>query len=159
MKTAGGFIVLLTLLWCALWGTANFYVVLSGAAIAFLIAVLVRRSRGEILGLHVRWLQLPRFAFFFLKILVLSNLQVARIVLKPRFSEQPRIVRFDVSDLTPTQITTLATVITLTPGTLSMDISEDAQRLYVHCMSGIDSEAIERDLAEIKRRLKSEVFR
>ena len=104
-------------------------------------------------------LTLPRFALYFLKLLVLSNLQVARIVLRPGFHESPRIVRLDVAELTPAQTTTLASVITLTPGTLSLDVSEDGHWLYVHCLIGHDRDAIERDLAEIKQRLKSEVFR
>lgn len=104
---------------------------------------------GFILGYGVLWLAQPlmrpsryfqrfpiavRFAGFFLWQLLLSNLRVAYDVITPRLYMQPGIVAVPLDAETDQEITLLASLITLTPGTLSLDVSEDRRTLYVHAM-------------------------
>ena len=70
----------------------------------------------------------------------------------------PRIIRYPVTGLSHTQMTTLASAITLTPGTLSADVDEAGQTLYIHCMYAHDRDAAVADLDELRDRLMREVF-
>ena len=56
----------------------------------------------------------------------------------PGLSMTPRIIRYPVSGLSPIELTTLANAISLTPGTLSIDVSPDDEWLYVHAMYAED---------------------
>ncbi|MDX1683104.1 MAG: Na+/H+ antiporter subunit E, partial [Phycisphaeraceae bacterium] len=103
-------------------------------------------------------LGLVRFFFYFVRILVVANLQVAREVLTPGFQMNPRIIAYPVDDLTDVQITTLASAITLTPGTLSVDVSDDGRVLYVHAMYARDRAAAFREIDQLRNRLMREVF-
>ena len=75
-----------------------------------------------------------RFAGFFLWQLLLSNLRVAYDVITPRLHMRPGIIAVPLDAKTDQEITLLANLITLTPGTLSLDVSEDRRVLYVHAM-------------------------
>jgi len=66
--------------------------------------------------------------------LVKANLQVAYEVITPNLNMTPGIVAVPLDISSDFQITMLANLITLTPGTLSLDVSEDKKVLYVHSM-------------------------
>ncbi|MEN8150722.1 MAG: Na+/H+ antiporter subunit E [Planctomycetota bacterium] len=92
--------------------------------------------------------------FFFLWELVLSSIRVARDVLSPRPRFKPGIVGVPLDAETDAEITLLACLITLTPGTLSLDVSEDRKTLYVHAMRVEDPEAFRREIkAGFERRV------
>lgn len=71
---------------------------------------------------------------FFLVELVLSSVRVARDVLRPRSEAQPGIIAVPLDARSDAQITVLANLISLTPGSLSLDVSPDRRTLYVHLM-------------------------
>ncbi len=71
-----------------------------------------------------------KFLFVFLAELVKSNLNVAKIVLHPRLPIQPGIVKFTTTLKSDMAKMLLANSITLTPGTLTVDIVEDTY--YIH---------------------------
>jgi multicomponent Na+:H+ antiporter subunit E len=73
-------------------------------------------------------------ALFFICELVLANLRVAYEILTPRHHMKPGIVGIPLDASTDLEITALANIITLTPGTLSLDISPDRRVLYIHAM-------------------------
>jgi multicomponent Na+:H+ antiporter subunit E len=64
----------------------------------------------------------------------MANLRVTIDVLTPTHRMQPVIVAFPLDAKTDFEITLLANLITLTPGTLSLDVSEDKKVLYIHSM-------------------------
>ena len=149
--------VFLAVTYCALVGRTDFFDFLVGFAIGFGILALVDRKRKE--GRYVgRLTRLIGFAAYFLAILVKANVAVAIEVITPGFGFQPRVVRFPVDGLTDIQVAVLANAITLTPGTLSADIDEDRQMLYVHCMYAADRDAAVAELEQLKRKLMREVF-
>lgn len=78
------------------------------------------------------------FAWFFIKELIKSNFYLAYDVITPKFHMKPRIVAVPLDVKTDLQITTLANLISLTPGTLSLDVSKDRSILYVHAMYAQD---------------------
>lgn len=86
------------------------------------------------------------FAWFFLKELVLANLRVAHDVLTPTHYMRPGIIAVPVDAQTDVEITVLANLITLTPGSMSLDVSPDRKTLYVHAMYIDDLEGAKQDI-------------
>jgi len=76
--------------------------------------------------------QIGILVLFYLKELVVASLRVAYEVLTSRHHMQPAVVAIPLDAKTDLEITLLANFITLTPGTLSIDVSEDRKTLYVH---------------------------
>lgn len=77
---------------------------------------------------------LCRFTYDFFKDLTISNFYIAYDVLTPRNRYSPELIRIPVDDLTDLQLYILATRISLTPGTLSVDVTGDRRWLIVHVM-------------------------
>ena len=87
----------------------------------------------------MKWLSL---ILLFLKELILSALRVAWLAVQPRITIHPAIVAYPLTVTTDVQITLLANMITLTPGTLSVDVSDDRKWLYVHAIDIESKEAL-----------------
>lgn len=85
---------------------------------------------------------------FFLKELVVANIQVAVAVVKSNTRLKPAIVKIPLSVRSDLAITILANMITLTPGTLSLDVSSDKQFLFVHVLDSDDCEATIRSIQD-----------
>ena len=147
----------LALVYVALVGDPNEMNFLIGFGLGALVVTLYCRAVGTS-SYPKKFLRLLRFAWYFGKILVKANLEVAWEIITPGFHMTPRIIRYPVQDLTPVQITTLANAISLTPGTLTTDVDEDGQYLFIHCMYGTDRDETIRSLDELKQRLMEEVF-
>jgi len=87
-----------------------------------------------------------RFAAFFLSEVVVSALRVAHDVLTPRPRMRPAIVAVPLDVRTDGQITLLAILITLTPGTLALDVSPDRRTLLVHAMFAADADRVRHEI-------------
>jgi multicomponent Na+:H+ antiporter subunit E len=72
--------------------------------------------------------------FLFIKELILANLEVLKWVYKPKLNFQPGIIALPIDVKNNWEITLLANLITLTPGTLSVDISRDQRFIYIHAI-------------------------
>ena len=136
-----------------------------GFAIGFFVIALCQRvSRRRRGGYARRTWELLRFLCYFLRILIQANLQVAWEVVTPGVSCAPRFIRYPVGELSDAEVTTLATALTLTPGTVSIDLCEPrpgdppGHVLLVHAMYARDREAAVAELDELKRRMQEEVF-
>ncbi|MEQ9461460.1 MAG: Na+/H+ antiporter subunit E [Phycisphaeraceae bacterium] len=148
----------LATLYMALLGSVSTINLAFGLLIGFAITVLVSKLTGD--GSYLKSItRLIAFSWYFVRILVIANLQVAYEVLTPTHHMKPRILRYNVDGLTDVQKTTIANAITLTPGTLTSDISEDGRHLYIHAMyAGTREEAIA-ELDMLRDRILKEVFR
>jgi len=91
-----------------------------------------------------------RFTVIFAGELIKSNFEIARLVLKPRMSFRPAILVFRHRCRSRLELTMLANCITLTPGTLVVDLSEKDSLLYVHALCAEDPAAV---IAAIETRL------
>ncbi len=149
--------LVLAILWSLMWGSFDIFTLGSGLVAGYLLLGLVTRTTtGSGYGSRV-W-KLLSFLVYFIRILIKANLQVAWEIITPGFNMHPKIVKYDVTDLTPAQITTLANSISLTPGTLSVDVADDERHLYVHCMYAKDRAAAVADLDELRDRIMREIF-
>lgn len=109
------------------------------------------RTRNPLLTIW-RWLRFLTFGFVEI---VKSNIAVARAVLAPRLELDPGIIAIPLDVTSDAGITTLANLITLTPGTVSLDVSSDRKTLYIHAFSVGDPEQLRRDTkAVFERRVK-----
>ncbi len=86
--------------------------------------------------------------WLFIVELVLSSFRVAKDVITPGFNFRSGIVALPLYIDRDAEITLLANLITLTPGTLSLDVSNDKSVIYVHAMDVDDVEALRRDIKE-----------
>ena len=91
--------------------------------------------------------------------IVVANVVVARTILfKRNEAMRPCFVTVPLELHTPEAITVLAGTITMTPGTVSADLSADGRSLLVHCLDAPDPNAVRADIkARYERRLK-EIF-
>jgi multicomponent K+:H+ antiporter subunit E len=91
-----------------------------------------------------------------LKDIVISNIQVAYLILFRRGeSLRSQFVTVPLDLTTAEAITTLAGTITLTPGTVSADLSADGRALLVHCLEAPDPETV---VATIKERYEKRLL-
>lgn len=96
-----------------------------------------------------------QFLGFFVWELLLANLRVAWEVITPEHHMRPAIIAVPLDTQTDLQTTVLANFITLTPGTLSLDVAPDGKTLFVHAMYVDDPDAFR---YEIKHRLERRVI-
>jgi multicomponent Na+:H+ antiporter subunit E len=152
--------LVLALAWMGMTEDYGPQTLLVGFVLGALVLFFARRIIGgpnylikvrQTLGLH----------FFLVWELILANVRVAYDVLTPRYFMRPGVVAIPLDVQTDAEITLLANLITLTPGTLSLDVSTDRRVLYIHVMyiDNDDVEAVRRKIKEGFERRVLEVLR
>ncbi len=99
------------------------------------------------------------FVLFYLWELLLSNIRVAIDVMTPRHLMKPGVLAIPLGELDDIELTTLANLLTMTPGTISLDISRDRRTLFIHVMYLDDAAAIKDEIIEVYERKVKEIFR
>jgi multicomponent Na+:H+ antiporter subunit E len=94
-----------------------------------------------------------RFGFFYLKELFIANLRVAATVLSPKMRITPAVVAIPLEAESELSISLLANLITLTPGSLTLDISADCSVLYIHTMYADDIDEFRLGIKDLERRV------
>lgn len=150
--------MLASMVWAVLMGEVN----LENLSFGFLLGFAVLAWLRPFPGAAKYTSKLPRaivlLAFFFWE-LVLSSFRVARDVLSLNPRIKPGIIAVPLDARTDGEITLLACLITLTPGTLSLDVSDDRLTLYVHSMYAVDPEGIRREVKQGFERRVLELMR
>lgn len=139
--------ILLAIAWVMLTGEIGWQPLIEGMVIGYVILGISRYA----LGSHSYFQKIPKaigFFFYFIKELVVANIVIAYDILTPTDHMKPGIVAIPLDAKTDLEITLLANFITLTPGTLSLDVSTDKKTLYVH---GIYVKDADRFRASIKQ--------
>lgn len=127
--------ILLMLIWVFLTGDFAFSSFAFGFILSFFILWIISRKFKKRKTKYYRFLpRIISFIFFFVWELTKANIQVAYEVSTPHYNMKPGIVKVPLDAKTNMEITFLANLITLTPGTLSLDVSTDKKVLYVHTM-------------------------
>jgi multicomponent Na+:H+ antiporter subunit E len=153
-------VVMLALLWTIVTGAFTLPNLLLGALVGALALLLLRHQLAP-LRERSRLVRLTSLALFFLRELMLSAVNVALWTVRPNLEKtmSPAIVAFPLSVSRDLEITVLANLITLTPGTLSVDVSDDRKWLYVHALDCKDPEALKQSIASGFERRIIEAFR
>lgn len=141
-------VLVLALMWTAMTGTFTLANLVLGAVIGF-VALWIMRNRIAGPFLFVRLRRIVALALLFFYELTMSALRVAILVLRPNLNAhlKPGIIAFPLTVKTDPEITLLANLITLTPGTLSVDVSNDRRYLYIHALAVPDKLALIDDIA------------
>ncbi|MBY8918094.1 Na+/H+ antiporter subunit E [Nitratireductor rhodophyticola] len=150
--------IILALIWTAVSGSFTLPNFIFGFLLGAAALYLIREQVGS-LGYFARSMRVVSLALLFLYELVLSAWRVALLVLSPKMDLKPGIFAYPLKVDRDFEITLLANLITLTPGTLSVDVSEDRRFLYVHAIDCSDPEELRRDIAEGFERKIMEAFR
>jgi multicomponent Na+:H+ antiporter subunit E len=126
--------VVLAFLWMFIKVSYDPISFIKGFIFGLLIIFVLRRSFGSRFYLF-RLLSFIKLVFIFIKELILSNIAIVKVVLKPKLDMSPAIFAMDTELTKDWQITLLSSLITLTPGTLVIDVSEDNKTLFIHAMN------------------------
>ncbi len=132
--------ILLTLIWAALTGKFEFSNFVFGFILSYGVLWIITRDTKRA-SYFTRVPKVIGFLLFFIKELIKANIQVAYDVVTIRNYMKPVIIGVPLDAETELEITLLANFITLTPGTLSLDVSDDKKTLYIHAMYVEDKEA------------------
>ncbi|MBI5670407.1 MAG: Na+/H+ antiporter subunit E [Chloroflexi bacterium] len=150
--------LLLALVWTFLTGSFTPNTLIEGFIVGYLVLWLASPLYGPSTYFK-KFRQTISFLFFFLRELVSATLKVAYVVIKPDMDVHPGIVAIPLTVTTNTEITLLANLITLTPGTLTLDISSDRRVMYVHVMNVTDVEAFRQEIRQGFERRVGELLR
>lgn len=138
--------LLFAAIWAALVGEVDTAHLVFGFLLGYAVLWLLRPVIGG--SYHRKLPMLLGFVVFFLRELVVSTLRVAWEVVTPDRKRRPGIIAVPLDAKTDAEITLLANLITLTPGTLSMDVSTCRRILYVHAMFVDDADALRREIKD-----------
>ncbi|MDE1994111.1 MAG: Na+/H+ antiporter subunit E [Rhizobiaceae bacterium] len=150
--------LLLAVAWVAISGSTSFLNLVFGFVVAAFALMIVRGSYGGTLYLG-RARSILTLLLVFLVELAKSAWAVAVTVMSPHMDVKPGIFAFPLTVDRDFEITLLANLITLTPGTLSVDVSDDRKTLYVHALDCSDPDATRRAIADGFERRILEAFR
>ncbi|MBX3257256.1 MAG: Na+/H+ antiporter subunit E [Chitinophagaceae bacterium] len=150
--------LLLSFIWVALTGTLSYSSFVFGFILGFFVLWIMNRNEED----RRYFYRLPKifsFVFYFLYLVLKANIQVAYDVITPKYFFRPGIVRYPMNTESDFEINVLSTLISLTPGTLILDVSEDKKALYIHVMYLTDPEAFINELKTGMERRLLEILR
>ena len=146
MRTQFLIAILLFIFWLTLSGYYSFLTITLGIASVILVVYLSTRMRVIGTGEHrlSLYLKLPVYAVWLIWQIILSNLQVAYRIMHPRLPINPQYIKVKLIGTHPLLHLIYANSITLTPGTISVDIEDGF--IHVHALSDANA----RDLLDGK---------
>lgn len=145
----------IALVWVALANEVSAGSVVMGCLVGLVIPVLTQPFWPDRPLLRRPWLSLAYLGIV-LHDIVVANIQVARLILFRRNDElRSAYVTVPLALTSPEAITVLAGTITMTPGTLSAELSADGRALLVHGLDVPDPDAL---VAEIKSRYEARLM-
>ena len=138
--------IMLAFLWSALTGQFTLENITTGFILGYIVLYILRGVFGS--GQYFsKGAQLVWFVAFFLWELLIANLRVARDVLRPGpLRIRPRVIAIPLELRGDVPVTLFANLLSLTPGSLSLDVSDDRKTLFVHVIHAPDEEVMKRDI-------------
>jgi len=150
--------IFLAIGFAAVLGQFNLSGFLTGFGVGYLALWLTKPLYGETRYFRM----LPKAVVligYFIKELFISNFKVLWDVITPKHISRPGIIGVPLDARTDLEIMLVANLISLTPGTLSIDVSEDKKTLYVHVMFLDDVEETCRSIKDGLEKRVLEVMR
>jgi multicomponent Na+:H+ antiporter subunit E len=147
--------ILLALAWAALQGEITLVNLVVGYTVGYVILALLAKGGVMPSTLAARTFRAAELAAFFAWELVLANVRVALDVLRPRLGIRPAVIAIPLDITSDGEILLLSMLINITPGSVTIDLSEDRRTLYVHVMHMKSAEESRREIKEgFERRVK-----
>ncbi|MCH5715216.1 Na+/H+ antiporter subunit E [Niabella hibiscisoli] len=150
--------LLLSFLWVALTGSLSYSGFAFGFILGFFVLWIMNKNEEE----QRYFYRVPKifsFVFYFLYQMIKANIEVAYDVITPKYFFRPGVVRYPLSARSDFEINALSTLISLTPGTLILDVSEDKKALYIHAMYLKSPEQFVKQLKEGMEKRLLEIIR
>ncbi|WP_319507971.1 Na+/H+ antiporter subunit E [uncultured Methanolobus sp.] len=163
MKRYIAYSAILGLVWCFVHGTVN----VNNFVLGVLIAPFIIRPFKPLFNFDMEFSfgnaikKIPAqitYLYVLIKEIIKANIMVAKIVLQPKIDIKPGIIAVPIRTKTDIGITAIANTITLTPGTLTIDVSDDKSILYVHAIDATDPEAIAQSIRDDLEKYVLEAF-
>jgi multicomponent Na+:H+ antiporter subunit E len=151
------------LVWFALTDIKDYQEAIIGIAISLLISFLAGHFLIKNVASQHPVKRTIHFLFYIVKFMwemIKANLEVAYLVIHPMLPIKPGIVKIKTKLTKDSAITVLSNSITLTPGTLTIDINEQKKELYIHWIN-VKTQDIDKATEEIGNRFEktlTEVF-
>ena len=140
------------LLWLLLTATFNRDDLLAGLLVSILVAFLSAKNLTILNGLIIApssAIALVRYLGYFLWALLKANMDLAQRVIAKEIPIDPAMIKIKTTMQSDLGKLILANSITLTPGTLSVDVEEDAILVHwIDCPEGMDINQATQDIAE-----------
>ncbi|MBD3109029.1 Na+/H+ antiporter subunit E [Bacillus sp. AGMB 02131] len=146
--------VVLALVWMFLSHSYNPSSFIVGYLLGILLLLGFRKFFNSRFYMQRVWAVIKLF-FLFIKELIMANISVLKVILKPKLDMKPGIFALETELKNPWEITLLANLITLTPGTLVIDVSDDNKVLYIHAM---DINDVQSDIDAIKNSFEKAIM-
>jgi len=150
--------ITLAFIWAVLNGSVDARQLATGFALGYLVLGAIKTGENKT-NYFLKVKQVVSFILLFLKEMTVSSIRVAHDVLTPKSYARPGIVAVPLEARTDAEIALLANVITLTPGTLSLDVSADRSTLYIHAMFVDDPDRLRREIKNGLEKKLLEVMR
>ena len=139
--------VLLTIIWVALTGSFAYLNFIFGFLVSFFVMWIISDDSADRKYFTIAF-KIIGFFFYFLYEIFKATIQVAFEVMTRKFQMKPGIIKMPLDAKTDLEITILANMISLTPGTLVLDVSEDKKVMYIHGMYMDDKEKFIQEIKE-----------
>jgi multicomponent Na+:H+ antiporter subunit E len=147
--------LLLALAWTAWQGEVTLANLLIGYALGYVILALLAKGGVMPSTLTSKTAHAAGLAGFFAWQLILANIRVAADVLRPRTAIRPAVVAIPLDVTSDGEILLLSMLINITPGSVTIDLADDRQTLYVHVMHMKTPDETRREIKDgFERRVK-----
>lgn len=144
----------LAIVWAALTGSFEPVNLLFGFGLGYLVLFAIT-GKGKSKRYFKQYWLIIQLAALFLYDIVRANFRMATIILSPRMKLRPAVVAVPLILKSEAATILLANLVTLTPGTLSLDISTDRQTIFIHTVYLDDPERFRKQLVHgYEKRLK-----
>jgi multicomponent Na+:H+ antiporter subunit E len=127
-----GHSALLVALWLLAWGELTLANVMSGVVVAAVLLVEFPPHRPTSDHLRLRPLGVARLTGYVARQLVLSNLVMAREILRRSTGARPGVLAHRLQRPSEEVVTIMTSIIALSPGTMTVDVDRDSSSIYVH---------------------------
>jgi multicomponent Na+:H+ antiporter subunit E len=144
--------LLLAAIWAGFTGEPTTRSLAFGFVLGYLVLLLLKPTLGQT-RYHGRVWRAIVFLGLYIWGFIAASLRVAHDVLTPPFHMRPGVIRIPLEARTDLEITIFANLISLTPGSLSLDVSNDRSELYVHVMF------TDGDVDRLRREIKDQLER
>ncbi|MFN3712102.1 MAG: Na+/H+ antiporter subunit E [Alcanivoracaceae bacterium] len=145
--------ILLALIWVAVSGDVSGANLLIGFVLGYVILGITLRELPAFSAYVRRVPKILMFALFFLREMLKANLRVAWDVVTPTHHMRPAVIAVPLDARTEGEIALVANLISLTPGTLTLDISSDHKVLYIHVMYLDDLDEVRAQIKDFEARV------
>ena len=148
--------IFIAVIWQFLQNSFTISSFITGFVFGMIILIILRGVLKFDLYLIKVWSVLKLILLFVLELLK-ANIDVIKVVLNPKQDHTPGIVAVETKLETDIEVTLLASLISLTPGTISMDFSDDGRTIYIHSIDVPDKEEMIKEIQDSFERAILEV--